>query len=110
MGVAHIEHFCWDHTQVSSQFADLRVRSAFTDNADLVWVETFGKDFSPIFDKIKTTRVHRDFALSQLRKTKKGSAERTRFFKVLKPLTKQFNKFTTALKLFEIIHPFRIAV
>ena len=93
-----IDHFYWDHTPVYSQFADLRVRSVFTENAKLVWTEKFGKELNPIVDEIKTMKARQDFVSSKAKKVKKGSAEHKRFVKILKPLTKKVEQFNKALK------------
>jgi hypothetical protein len=100
--VTRIESLNWKHEAVYSQFADLRVRSAFADNGDLVWTENFGLEFNPVIDKVKTFFAKKNYLVNELKKVKKGSPK----FKVLqnrlKPVNKLFQKFQKALKLLKV--------
>ena len=99
MKVTRIEAVNWKHEAVYSQFADLRVRSSFADNGDLVWTENFGLEFNPVIDKIKTFFAKKNYHLNELKKVKKGSPKFKALKNRLKPVNKKFDKFKKAWKL-----------
>ena len=98
VSVTRIEAVNWKHSPVYSQFADLRVRSAFADNGDLVWTESFGPSLNPIVDKIKTFIAKKNLVLNDLKKVKNGTPKPRTLKGQLKPTNKAFRRFMQTLK------------
>ena len=88
-----IEAASWKQTLVYSQCIDLRVRSAFVVNGDLVWTETCGPSVNATVDKIKTPSAKRRFLLNEFKKFEKYSPKAKPSKDTLKPVIKTCSKF-----------------